>query len=159
MVVLLVFLMVVGFVNYMLIMSGRQKAVLLNGIPGIFVNVALAVWLIPDLGATGAAIANGGALCFISVVACIQVRWHLGFHPFSNKMWKPLAAGALAFVGGTVAMDWVSDPTTLSTLGLATCVVGGLYLVGLALLGFDDDDRQMVNRLLRRPGSGAPGPN
>ena len=143
----LVFPIAVGSVNYVLIMSGHQKQVLWNGIPGIFVNLGLALWLIPEHGATGAAIANAGALIFISAIAALQVRYFLGMHPFSVAMLKPLVAALPASFAGWAVRPWVSEfggPVSVLLVGLVIAVVFGL---GLWLLGFDEQDRSLFRRL------------
>jgi O-antigen/teichoic acid export membrane protein len=146
----LLFPIAVGSVNYVLIMSGHQRQVLWNGIPGIFVNLGLALWLIPDHGPTGAAIANAGALVFISVVAVIQVRHFLKIHPFSPAMFKPLlAALPTGLVGWWVEgmVSGLSGLVAVFLVGLAIATVFGLCLWAL---GFDEQDRALFQRLRRR---------
>jgi O-antigen/teichoic acid export membrane protein len=134
----------------MLIMSGNQRAVLWNGIPGIAVNLGLAIWLIPDLGVRGAAIANGGALVAISLIACIQVKVLLGMLPFSLEMWKPFAASLPALVGGHYAAQALREPGgLLGVLGVGL-VVAVLYASTLALLGLSEGDRELLQRFRKR---------
>src|SRR5690242_8686169 len=47
----------VGSVNYLLVMTGRPRILLMNTLGTVFVNVTLALLLIPRLGVTGAAVA------------------------------------------------------------------------------------------------------
>jgi O-antigen/teichoic acid export membrane protein len=148
----LVFPIAVGSVNYMLIMSGHQRHVLWNGIPGIFVNLGLAVWLIPDLGITGAAIANVGALIFISAVAAVQVWILLGMHPFSKGMIFPLLASVPAAAGGWWMNFHIGDSLTgVAVVAIVGVVIATLFGICLAILGFDEDDRALFRRLRRRP--------
>lgn len=146
----MIFPTAVGSVNFMLIMSGNQKAVLWNGIPGIAVNLALAFWLIPELGVKGAAIANGGALIAISVIACIQVKVLLGMLPFSREMWKPFAASAPALGGGHYAAQLLEQPGGLTGVLGVGVVVAVLYTGSLIALGLSEEDRELLRRFRRR---------
>ena len=146
----MIFPTAVGSVNFMLIMSGNQRAVLWNGIPGIVVNLALALWLIPELGVRGAAIANGGALIAISVIACIQVKVLLGMLPFSLEMWKPFAASLPALAGGHYAAEALASPGgLLGVLGVGL-VVAVLYTSALLACGLSDGDRELLRRFRRK---------
>jgi O-antigen/teichoic acid export membrane protein len=147
----LVFPMAVGSVNYMLIMSGHQRHVLWSGIPGIFVNLGLAVWLIPKMGIAGAAVANAGALVFISAVAALQVWVLLGMHAFSMGMVQPL----IAIVPAGLVGWWVNHQIEASLTGLPAVALVGLAIAivfgaCLAMLGFDEDDRKLFRRIRRR---------
>ena len=146
----MIFPTAVGSVNFMLIMSGNQKAVLWNGIQGIAVNLALALWLIPELGVKGAAIANGGALIAISVIACIQVKVLLGMLPFSREMWKPFAASAPALGGGYYAAQLLEQPGGLTGVLGVGVVVAVLYTGSLIALGLSEEDRELLRRFRRR---------
>jgi len=147
----LIFPIAVGSVNYMLIMSGHQKQALWNGIPGIFVNLGLALWLIPKWGITGAAIANAGSLVFISAVAAVQVWVLLKMHPFSKEMYKPILASVpSAAMGWWINLRFEGQLGGLSmvlVVGLGIAVIFGLCL---ALFGFDDEDRILFQRFRRK---------
>ena len=146
----MIFPTAVGSVNFMLIMSGNQKAVLWNGIPGIFVNLGLALWLIPELGVRGAAIANGGALISISIIACLQVRSLLGMTPFSLEMWKPFAAAVPAFAAGTLAANQLESIGGILGVAGVGVAVGLSYVAVLFLVGFSESDKEMLQRFRRR---------
>jgi O-antigen/teichoic acid export membrane protein len=110
----------VGSVNYLLIMSGNARDVLVNGGLAVVSNLGLSVVLAPSLGPTGAALANGGAALGANLLGLWQVRRRLGFVPFDAAILRPLAAGALALGVG------------LAHGGL---VVTALVAGGLAVLG------------------------
>jgi O-antigen/teichoic acid export membrane protein len=147
----LVFPIAVGSVNYMLIMSGHQRQVLWNGIPGIFVNLGLALWLIPKWGITGAAVANAGSLVFISAFAAVQVWVLLRMHPFSKAMLKPILASVPAGATGW----WISLRLDDHLVGLSMVAIVGIGIaivfgMCLALFGFDDQDRMLFQRFRRK---------
>ena len=141
----------VGSVNYVLIMTGHQRQVLWAGIPGIFVNVGLALWLIPDHGVVGAAIANGSALVFISIVACIQLWVLLRIHPFSRGMFRPLLASCPAFVGGwAIAATLPSSTPGLLVIALTGLGFAAVYVLFLWAFGTPTEDQEMWKRFRKR---------
>ena len=127
----------------MLIMSGHQVHVLWNGLPGVAVNVGLAVWLIPTMGVTGAAIANGVALVFISVIASIQVWYLVGAQPLSRAMWKPIVAGVPAALLGNYAATFSASWTGLLAVGFVGVVIALVFSASLYLLGLEPSDRHV----------------
>jgi len=133
----------VGSVNYMLIMSGHQTHVLWNGIPGVIVNISLAVWLIPTLGVAGAAVANGVTLVFISLVASIQVWWLIGAQPLSLAMWKPLIAGVPAALFGNFAADYSMGWPGLPSVAFVGLTIALVFVASLYGLGFESSDREL----------------
>jgi O-antigen/teichoic acid export membrane protein len=133
----------VGSVNYMLIMSGHQTQVLWNGIPGVVVNIGLAVWLIPTMGVTGAAIANGVALVLISLIASVQVWYLVGAQPISKAMWKPALCGLPAAVAGHYAASYCSDAPGLLAVAIVGLVIGVVFFACLYGLGLESTDRDV----------------
>jgi len=146
-----IFPVAVGSVNYVLIMTGHQRQVLWAGIPGIFVNVGLALWLIPDHGVVGAAIANGAALIFISAVACVQLWVLLRIHPFSVGMYRPLLAAVPAFLsGGAAASTLPNSVSVFLVIALTGLSFALVYACVLWLLGVPSEDREMWRRFRKR---------
>ena len=138
----------VGSVNYLLIMAGHQRATLLNGIPAVALNLALSFLLIPSLGVTGAALANGVAMVAANVIGLLQVRALIGIHPFDRAFLRPLLAG-LPCAGVVALVGLVPLPPL--PLGLLAGVLGGAaFLLALRGLGLDADDRVVVDAVMRK---------
>jgi O-antigen/teichoic acid export membrane protein len=138
----------VGSVNYLLIMSGQSRATLWNSLPAMLLNLGLSVALAPTLGPTGAALANAGAMATANSVGLAQVWGILRLHPFHLGLLKPVLAAIPA--GAVVAATRLLDLPALPTVLLAG-VGGGLSLLAmLPLLGLDADDRELLQKLLRR---------
>ncbi len=133
-----------GGVNYMLMMSGNQRYVLYNGIPAVAVNLGISAWLIPTWGPTGAAVANASALLLNGGLALVQIRWHLGIHPFSRSMLRPLVAGVPAALVGLAVGHWISQWPALVIVGLVGMAILTTYWGFLVLLGLDEDDRVVL---------------
>jgi O-antigen/teichoic acid export membrane protein len=134
-----------GGVNYMLMMSGHQRYVLYNGVPAVLANLGLSAWLIPSMGPTGAAIANGSALLLNAALAVVQIRWHLDIHPFSRSMLKPLIAAVPAGLAGWGTGLALATLPSLLIVALVGLVIAVIYGGTLVLLGVDDDDRVVID--------------
>ena len=138
----------VGSVNYLLIMAGHQRATLWNAVPAVLLNLALSFALLPTLGVTGAAIANGVAMVTANVIGLWQVHAALGIHPFDRAFLRPLVAAAPC-----AAVVWAFGGLAAPPLVvvLAAGVVGGLvFLAALRALGLDADDRVVVDAIVAK---------
>lgn len=142
---------VVGSVNYLLIMAGHSRATLWNGLPAVLLSLGLSWAWIPGWGVTGAALANAVAFGAANLLALAQVWFHLRVHPFDLRLAKPLIAGlGPAAVGLGVASVLPAEGPWGAML--AALVGGGVFLGLLAALGLDADDRVVVDAVRRRLG-------
>ena len=138
----------VGSVNYLLIMAGHQRATLYNGVPAVLINLGLSVALIPALGVTGAAIANGVATVAANGIGLWQVHAALGIHPFDRAFVRPLLAALPCAAFVALVGQGMSAPVPL----VAVAGIGGglVFLVALRALGLDADDRLVVDTLVAK---------
>ncbi len=139
-----------GGVNYMLMMSGYQRFVLYNGVPAVAVNLGLSAWLIPRWGPTGAACANGAALLFNMALALVQIRWHLGIHPFSRTMLKPLVAILPGGFAGLLVAAVLPELPGLVIVAIVGLVIAAVYGGALRALGLDEDDRVVIRTVQQK---------
>lgn len=152
----------VGSVNYLLIMSGRPRASLINGVLAAVVSLGASVLLIPRWGVTGAALANAAATLVSNGVGLAQVWAGLRLHPFHPALLKVAAAGTVAGallgpLGGVALSPWIVGPA-------AGALATGAVLGVLGMLGLSPEDRELVERVsqrarvaLRRGGGGGGG--
>jgi O-antigen/teichoic acid export membrane protein len=136
----------VGAVNYLLIMAGRPRAVLVNGVPAMIANLVLSFVLIPSMGVTGAALAAAAAAICANGIGLWQVWHHIGIHPFDRAFVRPLLAAVPAVVVAWLARGL--DP--IWAVGVGGVVGGLVFLVALRLLGFDAGDRQVIDTFARK---------
>jgi O-antigen/teichoic acid export membrane protein len=139
-----------GPVTVTLIISGRPKLALADYVVAIAAEVGIALWLIPQVGVVGAAVAKLVGAAVNNVVPLIQV-WRLaGVHPYRLDYWKPVAAGlgALGIAKGVL---------TLAPLGYgvvaamtAALVLSISYVLLLLMFGLSEEDRVAVSTLFRR---------
>jgi O-antigen/teichoic acid export membrane protein len=109
------------FVNCVWPMSlnsrGFEKSTLLCLGIGIAANVSLNLWLIPLLGAMGAALATLFAELIVSICYFYFVNLRIGKAPFFSAVWKPVLACATVILAGKI------------------CPPGNAYLVGALSIG------------------------
>ncbi len=137
----------VGPVGYMLMMTDRPGLALINSWLSGVVNIILNLWLIPRHGMMGAAIATGVTVAMVNVIRLVQVRWLYQCYPFRWGTLKTLMAGVIA--GAAV---WqlgryypLEDWGKVAAMGAGVVVYAGL----LALFGWDEEDRLILDRLRR----------
>lgn len=99
-----------GSVGYMLVMTGRPNANLINTAIFSVINVLLNLYLIPLYGLIGAAFANAISTASIQFLRLMEVWFFLGIHPYSKDTLKPvlgclISALFIYFMKSTVNMD------------------------------------------------------
>jgi O-antigen/teichoic acid export membrane protein len=73
-----------GNVNAVLLMGGKSAWNLVNALVALCLNVILNLFLIPELGMNGAAIAWAASIIVHNVAALIEIRVLLGLQPFGT---------------------------------------------------------------------------
>lgn len=142
-----------GPANLMLTMSGRPGVLLANAAATLALNIGLNVWLIPEHGIYGAAVAWTISLFFMNAVVAGLVWFTLRAHPFGPGFWKGLLAAAIA-LAATAGVDRALD----GLLGLVVGVVVLVVTLGVAsvTLGLTEEDRLVLGRVVgflrRSPG-------
>lgn len=138
--------------NMMLLsMTGYPRLNLLNMTATVVVSVAASVYLIPRMGAAGAALAVMASLLVWALLQTVEV-WHIyRTLPFSRAHLKPLTAGVLAAVVSLPIESALVDWGVVPTLIVAGITFATLYLSALWVLGFEPNDREILATLLRRP--------
>ncbi|WP_458040320.1 MULTISPECIES: lipopolysaccharide biosynthesis protein [Bacteria] len=89
-----------GVVDAVLLMAGRSVLTMINSWVALSLNIGLNIWLIPQIGIVGAAVAWVAAILATNVVPLVQVRVTLGVHPFGRV--TLLAAAVAAFLFGVI---------------------------------------------------------
>jgi O-antigen/teichoic acid export membrane protein len=137
-------------------MSGHAVLNLVNGLVALALNVALNAWLIPKMGAEGAAWATGITLAAWSVWRVVEVRWLLKCFPFD---WRSAVVLGVAAGSGLAAAFFGHG----HGLGLRLALLAGTWalLAGSVLLvSRTDADRELAQRfagkLRRLRGKGTP---
>lgn len=127
-------------------MSGHAMLNLVNGVAALVLNLVLNAWLIPELGAVGAAWATGITLAAWSLWRVVEVRWLLGCFPFDVRSGAVLAVATLGGLGAAVLGSGAAIGVRLALLGGAMVLLGGV----VAAVSRTDADRAMMQRFTRR---------
>ncbi len=138
-----------GSVGVMLLMTGHSSIVLINSMITVSVALALDFALIRFFGVTGAAIAGMISTALINLINLGEV-WHLlGIQPYNRRTLRPFIAAIPAMMGGWLWPHWL-PVQNVAGLMIASVVVGLIYLIGLQILGWSEDDRMMMAALKKR---------
>lgn len=127
-------------------MSGHAVLNLVNGLAALVLNVSLNAWLIPEMGAQGAALATGITLAAWSTWRVVEVRWLLGCFPFDLRTWLVMGMAAVGGIGAA----WLGDGQDI--LFRLALLVGALLAFGATVLIAcrTPEDRALLERVTRR---------
>ncbi len=151
----------VGPVAMMISMTGRPRINLYNNMLILVLNVTLMFILVPRFGIVGAGISQAIAVVAIKTLFLFQVWHYLKMHPFSRSYLKPLVAGLLS--SGIVFViirltgidqTWIgmqhNDITAYLCTGAMISVLGVLFVFFVYILGLDEADRFILNKMFFR---------
>jgi O-antigen/teichoic acid export membrane protein len=138
-----------GPVTVTLVVIGRPRLALIDYLVVIVTEIGLAVWLIPQHGVVGAAIASVAGKMLNNVLPLIQVYRAEGIQPYERSFWKPICAGIVAALIATLAIR-VTTFGGITEPVLAGAVVAIVYIGLLLLLGLSEQDRAALQALVRR---------
>jgi O-antigen/teichoic acid export membrane protein len=126
----------------MLNMSGRVALNMADNIVVLALNIGLNLWLIPEFGIIGSAVAWATSLAVVNLVRVAQVHMTMRMLPFGAGTAKGLVAGAGA-LAITQLVRLLVPPRFGFELGSGTLL---LAYVGLILLiGLTHDDRLLLS--------------
>ena len=103
--------------------------------------------LIPRYDALGAAFAVLAALTVVNVATVVQMGVLEQLWPYDRSFLKPLSAGLASAGAGLALIGIFGVPDGLVGLALHAVVIGAVYAGTLIALGFDPDDRVVLDRL------------
>lgn len=134
-----------GASGIMLIMTGHQQHWLRLSIAIAVVNVGLNLWLIPQFGMNGAAVATALTVGGLFSIGLLVVRRTLGLWPYDRRYLKGLAAASVA----TIAIVFTSTFVTTPAVDLiVTAVVATVAFFGtLLILGLDAEDKAFISSI------------
>jgi O-antigen/teichoic acid export membrane protein len=141
----------VGSVGTILVQSGHQNYNAFNIAAVTAANIGLNLYYIPRYDVLGAAIATGLSLAAINIVGLIEVRLLLGIWPYRVSYLKLLLAAAVALAGNLLLRANTPDLGVVVLIGILAATFA-VFLGVIALLGFEEDDRMLMRRVLARIG-------
>ncbi len=136
-----------GSVGYMLMMTGRSMANLINSGFLCIVNIALNLYLIPKYGILGAAWANVIAISAIQALRLAEVWYFLKMHPYSWNSLKPILSSILAAALILSLYYMGLDKNNPLLLFAMIAVYVAAYLLLLRAFGLSQEDRMVLEKL------------
>jgi O-antigen/teichoic acid export membrane protein len=123
-------------------MAGHVSVNLVNNVLTLAFNVGLNLWLIPEYGAIGAALAWTLSLGAVNLARLVEVYLIMGLVPFDLGTLKALASFVVASLVALGVKAWLPP-------GYLALVVGGIglagaYLVTTLVLGLQPEEREVV---------------
>jgi O-antigen/teichoic acid export membrane protein len=137
-----------GPTGYVLSMTGRPGINFVNSIGAVILYVALGAVIVPRYGAPGMAVVDSVVTAVINTIRVVEAKILVGVQPFGRSMLKPIGATA---AGAAFLLAWRLVPAESLWLEVAGIVLAAaVYVLVLKLLGLDDEERYVWNRIRRR---------
>ena len=137
-----------GPTGYVISMTGRPGVNLVNSVVAVGLYVALGLWLVPEHGAFGMAIADALVTALVNSARVVEAYLLIGVQPFGRTFYKPVVASV---AGGLVLLVWRVVPLDGLVADASGLVVGAIvYLGALRALGVDPEERMVLDRIRRR---------
>jgi O-antigen/teichoic acid export membrane protein len=137
---------IVGPASTIVEMIGHRALPLLNSAIGIALWVGLTLWLMPEYGAFGMAVAVAVALISSTYAATVELKLADGLSPFDYKLFQGLGV-ALAGVALMAAGEWLFDGPARFAL---ECVIWAATSWLALRYGLTRADREALGGLSRR---------
>ena len=134
-----------GLSGNILVMTGHHFWNLTNSVLLIAVLAGLNVVLIPRYGMVGASIATMVAISGLALLQIAEVRLLNGVRVEPSRLWKPFAAGTLAFLAGYFAGEaFGPGASRLLLVAVKTVTMVVVYAGTLLALRLDPEDAELV---------------
>jgi len=137
----------IGIGGPTLTMTGYPKINFINSIFILFINFALNIYLIPLYQGTGAAIATLASMTFLGLIRSIEIWYILRLQPLSLKLIKPFLAIFVVLIVMISIKPFIMPFHTIISLIIASIIIGFSFLLLLWLIGFDEDDKQVISAI------------
>ena len=137
----------IGIGGPTLTMTGYPKINFINSIFILFINFALNIYLIPLYQGTGAAIATLASMTFLGLIRSIEIWYILRLQPLSLKLIKPFLAIFVVLIVMISIKPFIMPFHTIISLIIASIIIGFSFLLLLWLMGFDEDDKQVISAI------------
>lgn len=144
---------VVGVAGVLLVVGGKPRLEVWNGVVTATLNICLNLLLIPRFGLIGAAFSTGTSFIILSALRMRQVRRAFGLRTIDRLIVRTIAycTPVTAFLWLTFTILGVGPGTGFSTLALRLLVTGLLLLGTLWKLCLSGEERQqLIGFLLKR---------
>jgi O-antigen/teichoic acid export membrane protein len=138
-----------GLSGNILVMTGHHVWNLSNSALLLVTLVGLNLVLIPRHGMVGASLATMVAISCMSLLQIVEVRWLVRVRVEPARLWKPFAAGTLAFAVAYAAGEAIAGAPRLVLALVKLAVLLAAYAATLRLLRLDPEDAELLGKLKR----------
>lgn len=136
-----------GAAGLMMLMSGRSKVELFNVAVALVVDVVLCIVLIPGYGFVGAAIAHMASLVLVNLMRVVEVWLFMRMFAYNKSFMKPVVAGVASAIIVTIFGLVILKETGVVQLLVFASILIIFYVLTMAILGLDEQDKSMVKRI------------
>ena len=137
----------IGIGGPTLTMTGYPKINFINSIIVLLINLALNIYLIPIYTGLGAAIATLISMSLLGLIRSIEIWYILRLQPLSYKLIKPFFAIFVVLMVMIFIKPFIMPFHTIISLIIASIIIGISFILLLWLIGFDEDDKQVISAL------------
>jgi len=140
-----------GITGQMITMTGHSKLQLLNNVVMILMNIILNIFLIPEYGMLGAALATSTCIIVTDIVTTLEVRFILNMHPFRKDCWKAPTAGGIGtvFILMFTGLVRINYNTILFTIMIGMLFIL-IYIALIFALGISKEEVFIFRMILER---------
>jgi O-antigen/teichoic acid export membrane protein len=131
-------------------MTGHARLNSMNALLYLGATIALDLLLIPPFGILGAAVAAVATILLLNLLQLIEVFWLFRILPYNRQFLKPVAASLVGVAAAYLVHQSVALPHALLGAALGAVVLVATYGLVLAGLGFSEEDRLILERVLAR---------
>ena len=137
----------IGIGGPTLTMTGYPKINFINSIFVLIINFALNIYLIPLFEGIGASIATLVSMTFLGAIRSIEIWYILRLQPLNLKLIKPFFSFFTVLMLMIFIKPLIMPFHTIISLIIAAVIIGISFIVILWIIGFDEDDKQVISAL------------
>lgn len=127
---------------------GYTRITLINSITMVAINGLLDIVLVPQFGIVGAAIGTAVAMTTVSALGMLEVRYLVGYFPYSVTFLKVILAGGITFAVTNVVIS-VSEMTFLTVLVLPLFVLVVNLVTLVVARGITISDKKILKQMIK----------
>lgn len=137
-----------GPTGYVISMTGRPGVNFANSIVAVGLYVTLGVLIVPEHGALGMAVVDAVVTALVNSARVVEAKILVGIQPFGRSFLKPVIA---TLAGAAVLLAVRVPGGSAVAIELAGVIAGAVvYFVVLRVLGIDEEERHVFDRIRRR---------
>ncbi len=139
-----------GICGVVITMTERTWLNTFNSILDLGSTILLNMWLVPEMGVTGAALAELISVTLVNAVRLIEVYAIFRLSPYNRTFFKPITAGLVA-----LSATYILYYLIFAEIGIMGVIINIIFLLAVYMatiisLGLADDDRLILDKVIGR---------